>query len=43
MDIDVSEAVYDRARADRPIEITTARGLLGWEYLVAVRVPAADD
>lgn len=43
VDIDVSEAVYDRARADRPIEITTARGLLGWEYLVAVRVPAADD
>lgn len=35
--LEVSEAVYERARPGQPIEITTARGRLGWAYLVDIR------
>lgn len=42
VDIDVSAAVYERARRGQPIEVTTARGLLGWPYLVDIATGAGD-
>lgn len=40
--LEVSASVYERARRGQPIEITTARGRLGWAYLVDIRTGTGD-